>query len=341
MNPLLALFAACYRFAATARSAAYRHGWLRSRQLSRPVISIGNLTIGGTGKTPLVALVARLLADRGWRPVILTRGYGRRRGLSLTVAPAGGSRAARERAGDEPCLLAARLPGVPVVVCADRYRAGRFAEERFNPGVHLLDDGFQHLQLRRQMDIVALDATCELSDRALLPAGRMREPLAALKRAHLIVITRAELAGAAALEKLARQVNPEARIFHARTRLSGLRELRRGSIVPPEALRGKRIFTFCGIGNPKAFFLDLGRWGMTVAGRQAFRDHHVYRPRELAALARRAAAAGASALVVTEKDAMNLPESWTPPLDAFACIVDAEVGEGAAFEAELLRLLPR
>lgn len=335
---LVTTLAACYRWAAIARSAAYRRGWLSSRQLGRPVISVGNLTTGGTGKTPLVALIARLLEQRGLQPAILTRGYKRRRG-GLVLAAAHGNAAARRRAGDEPSLLAGRLPNVPVVVCANRYRAGRYAAKRFNPGAFILDDGFQRLKLRRNVDIVALDATREISDRLVLPAGRQREPVAALQRANIIVITRTELADAAALEKLARLANPAARIFHARTRLSELLAIRRGSSVPPEALRGKRAFAFCGIGNPNSFFSDLERWGILVADMRAFPDHHVYGFRELDDLVRKARAARADALVMTEKDVMNLPEGWAPPIDAFACVIDAELVEAAEFEAALLGFL--
>ncbi|MGH9326676.1 MAG: tetraacyldisaccharide 4'-kinase [Terriglobia bacterium] len=341
MNPLLAPFATGFRWAVTARSAAYRRGWLASRKLGRPVISVGNLSVGGTGKTPLVALVARLLLDRGWRPAILTLGYGRAAGPALVaLAPLAATPPEPREAGDEPVLFSRRLPEVPVVVCGDRYRGGRFAEEHFDVDVHLLDDGFQHLQLRRDVDILTIDATQPLSNSALLPAGRLREPPNALRRAHLIVFTRRDLADSAPLEELASRFNPEARLFHCRTRLRALQELRSGELRPLSTLTGKLAFAFCGVGNSRAFFCDLNRWGIALSGTLAFEDHHLYSARDLESILRKAKKSGASMLVTTEKDFANLPAGWAPWLDTVACIIDAQIDEDEAFAKALFSRLP-
>lgn len=341
MNPLLAPLATCFRLVVTARSNAYRQGWLRNRRLDCPVISVGNLSAGGTGKTPLVALVARLLLDGGWRPAILTRGYGRARGRPLVaLTPSAASPPEPREVGDEPALLSTLLPEVPIVVCANRYRGGRFAEDNLNANVHVLDDGFQHLELQRDVDIVALDVTQPLSDRALIPAGRLREPVAALKRAHLIVFTRMDLGDSASLEELASHVNPEASLFRSRSRLRGLRALQGGELAPPATLAGKRAFAFCGLGNPQAFLCDLNRWGISLSGDRIFRDHHVYSVRDLNSVLQEAKKTEASALVTTEKDFMNLPSGWAPRLDTFACSIDAEMDEAEAFAEAIFRHLP-
>ncbi|MGH9354936.1 MAG: tetraacyldisaccharide 4'-kinase, partial [Terriglobia bacterium] len=229
MSALLAPLATGYGWAAGLRDYAYRSGWLNQRRLNRPVISVGNLSAGGTGKTPIVAYLARLLLRRGFIPSILTRGYGRSGGNSLIALDPAESRAPDPReAGDEPALLAAALPRVPIVVCADRYKAGRFAEKRFGANVHLLDDGFQHLRLARGLDIVALDVTQGLADRLVLPAGRLRERPSALRRAEIVILTRSDLADPAHTLAQLDQVQTNARIFRGGTRLAGFTEVATG-----------------------------------------------------------------------------------------------------------------
>ncbi|MGO9272525.1 MAG: tetraacyldisaccharide 4'-kinase [Terriglobia bacterium] len=331
-----------FRLGVAIRSFAYREGWLTTRRLTRPVVSVGNLTVGGTGKTPLVALVARALARMGLKPAVLTRGY-RRRGdvdlIALEPRAPGEKRTVDPRAvGDEPALLARLLPEVPIVVSSDRYRAGRLAEDRFGAGAHILDDGFQHLALARDLDIVVLDVTGKLSDWALLPAGRQREPCSALARADLVVLTRTELADPSPLASRVRQINPKARIFHASTKVCGLVDATTGERHAPAALKtklGQTFWAFCGLGNPDAFFADLRAWGFTVAGETAFRDHHVYRGAELPDLEARALRAGAAALLTTEKDAMNLPSDAVTRLPIFACAIELELRELQTFEQEL------
>ena len=337
MSVLLAPLATGYGWAAGLRCYAYRSGWLNQHRLSRPVISVGNLSTGGTGKTPVVAYLARLLLRRGFTPSILTRGYGRRGGNSLIALDPAKSRAPDPRmAGDEPALLAAALPQVPIVVCADRYRAGRCAEERFGATIHLLDDGFQHLRLARSLDIVALDITQDFSDQRVLPAGMLRERCYALRRAHIIILTRTDLADPARRLAQLAQIQTKARVFHGGTRLAGFTEVATGRLLPPSGLAGRRIYAFCGVGNPHAFFLDLRRWKLDPVGQQIFSDHHVYTGNEIASLLLSARDAHASALVTTEKDMMNLPAASKPILNTFACTVEAEITEAGAFEQVVL-----
>ncbi len=339
MIPVLAPFAAIYGKAAGARSAAYRGGWLNAGRLARPVVSVGNLTAGGAGKTPLVALLAKLLLERGVKPAILTRGYRRDPGPSLiAIDPAPARSADPRKTGDEPAWLARELPDVPIVISADRYRAGAVAEQRYRVDVHLLDDGFQHLKLWRNVDVVAIDATQPLSDRALFPAGRQREPCAALKRAHFVVLTRSDQADAAPLEAQIREIAPQARSFRAHAVLRGWTDIAKRCRLEPDALRGRPLYAFCGIGNPTAFFSGLERDGFDVRGKRAFRDHHVYSGGEVARLLSCARQTNA-ALVTTEKDAMNLPHSQEGGFAAFACRIAAEISDVETLMESLITML--
>ena len=339
MNPLLAPLAAVYGGAASLRSAAYRQGWLKSRRLLRPVVSVGNLTTGGTGKTPLVALLARLLLERGLKPAILTRGYRRASGPSLIALDAAPERRVDPRqVGDEPAWLANELPGVPIVVSSDRYHAGCVAEERFAVDVHVLDDGFQHLRLCRNADIVTIDATQPLSDRAILPAGRQRERTAALKRAHFVILTRTDQADAGPLEALVHEINPRALVFRVRTGLSGWREVATGRRLAADFLQGRALYAFCGIGNPQAFFRDLKRWGFDVCGTKTFSDHHLYSEADLKRLVSCARQSDAT-LVTTEKDVMNLRGDFARGLEAYACRIEPGIEDSVAFVEALLAML--
>lgn len=354
-SKILRPLAVAFRLGVELRAAAYRRGWFKTRRLNRPVVSVGNLTAGGTGKTPLLALIAGVLLKRGWKPVILTRGYGRlRRSLGrhmIAIEPSPGRVPDPREVGDEPALLARALPEVPIIVFADRYRAGRLAEDRFDVDVHLLDDGFQHWALARDLDVVVLDGTQEISDRALLPAGRMREPCSALQRAHLVVLSRVELGNPETVENCVRSVNPQAGVFHSATRLCGLAQVASsamdlGKAHPPQYVlavgrgdQGEPVFAFCGIGNPRAFFEDLRSWGFFVIDQAAFPDHHVYSAAEINHLGARARKTGAVALLTTEKDAMNLPPIGESEVPVLACVIQTEICEAKVFEEALITRL--
>src|SRR2546428_1442900 len=217
-SKMLAPLAAAFGLGVALRGGAYRRGWLKTRRLNRPVVSVGNLTLGGTGKTPLVEFLTKCLLKRGRKPVILTRGYGRRdSGRIIALEPGPGRVADPREVGDEPALLARVLPEAPIIVGADRYQAGRLAEERFDVDVQVLDDGFQHLALARDLDVVVLDTTQQLS--GLLPAGRQREPCSAPARAGLVLLTRVELGDPGPLEEPVERINPRARDFPSRLEL--------------------------------------------------------------------------------------------------------------------------
>ena len=266
-----------YRFATSFRNGLYDRDVLKARRLSRPVVSVGNLSVGGSGKTPFVIALGELLKARGIAFDVLSRGYGRQSTGVRVVDPAG----LPEEFGDEPLLICRKL-NVPVVVGEDRYEAGIAAERRFSTRLHLLDDGFQHRRLARDFDIVLV--TPEDARDRLLPAGRLREPLTALRRADAVVL----MSGA----------DPQS--FPA---ASAFWRARRGILpkdVPP------RPVAFCGIARPKNFFLQLTKAGIEPAGEAVFRDHHRYTQDDVHQLLHLAQKSEAGGFVTTEKDAVNL-----------------------------------
>ncbi|MBI3455132.1 MAG: tetraacyldisaccharide 4'-kinase [Candidatus Rokubacteria bacterium] len=315
-DTLLAGAAFAYRGALALRWAAYASGILRTRSLPCRVLAVGNLTVGGTGKTPLVELVARTLGGRGRRVVIVSRGYGRRRPDRVGLVSDGHRLllTARE-AGDEPYLLARRVPGVPVVVGRDRFRAGAVALPRFQPDVLLLDDGFQQMRLRKDAEVVCLDARAPWGHRGLLPRGSLREPLAALRRAHFLVLTHAAAcAEPARLEGELRAYAPTAPIAHAHYEAEAVEDLRSGTLSPADTLRGRPLLAFAGIAVPENFRATLAELGVVPRDFVAFPDHHAYTVADVRALEARAHVAGAETLVTTEKDAVRLAASGTMPV---------------------------
>ena len=304
-----------YRGGLAAREAAYGRGWLARGRLPCAVVSVGNLTVGGTGKTPAVEMVARWLTDDGHRVTIVSRGYGRRPGAPVeVVSDGGGPRLPAERAGDEPLLLARRLPGVAVVVGADRLAAGQWTVAHLRPDVVLLDDGFQQRRLLKDVEIVCLDARTPWGPGGLFPRGTLREPPSALARAHLLIATRADarqhLAGL--LEEIRHYAGSAPPCLAADYAVEGLEDLGSGALHPPTALEGRGVLAFAGIAAPERLAETLAARGAIVRDVVAFPDHHAYGVRDLDALARRARAVGATLLVTTEKDAVRLGLPATP-----------------------------
>jgi tetraacyldisaccharide 4'-kinase len=275
VNPLSAIYGAVVG----ARNALYDGGTFRARRLKRPVISIGNISVGGTGKTPFTILLGELLQARGITVDVLSRGYRRQTSGVRVVDPQGRP----EEFGDEPVLMARRL-GVPVIVGESRYAAGELAEERFQSQVHLLDDGFQHRQLARAFDIVLVGR--EDLHSGLLPTGRLREPVASLKRADAVVVE--EGFDVAALGLRAEQA---------------VWRVRRGIRV---AGASARPIAFCGIGKPKRFFEQLRAQGIKTAAEIEFRDHHRYSDADVRRLTQMMKSESADGFVTTAKDEINL-----------------------------------
>lgn len=282
-------------------------GLRKQRSLEAPVISVGNITVGGTGKTPFVLYLARHLLDRGFEPVALSRGYGRVSPYRQLVVKRGG-RASVLHTGDEPQILL-RSGAAGLGVGSDRFRVGREAERELNPDVFLLDDGFSHVRLKRDLDIVLIDSHDPFGDGEPVPLGRLREPLDSLSRADLFILTRcAGWRPYAVIERTLRGANPRAPIFRSRIVPRGwVSALSNEPAEPPQ-----RVVAFCGLGNPRSFWRSLEALGIQPLDRLEFEDHHQYAPRELRAVARYARSIQAEALLTTEKDVVNFPEQCGP-----------------------------
>jgi tetraacyldisaccharide 4'-kinase len=271
MNPLSAIFGT----GVALRNALYDSGMFKVMRLARPVISVGNLSTGGSGKTPFVIALGQLLGERGIAFDVLSRGYGRRGTAPAIVDPNGSP----EQFGDEPLLMARKLQA-PVIVGADRFTAGLLAEQQFSSQLHLLDDGFQHRRLHRDFDIVILRAD-DLRE-TLLPVGRLREPVGSCHRADALVT-----------------LDPDLVTFNRKPVWAG----RRRVTVP--AASGP-VIAFCGIARPEEFYVQLRQQGVQVAGTVAFPDHHRYKERDVCRLLRTKSSAKADGFVTTEKDFINL-----------------------------------
>lgn len=279
--------------------------YAQRKRLDVPVVSVGNLTMGGTGKTPCVLRLAELLRESGWTPGILTRGYGRKSPLPALALEAGAG-VRTEESGDEPqILLRARV--APVGIGADRYRTGKLLLEKFGSDVMVLDDGFQHVKLARNFDVVLVDALNPFGGGEVFPVGRLREPAAGLARADAIVITRSEASDLGpAVERAVRRWNPQAPVFRARIEPEFWVEHRTGQHLRLDELKLDRPAAFCGLGNPQSFYRTLEGLGVRPIDCLEFDDHHRYLPNELKRMAEQFRRKGARALVTTEKDAVNL-----------------------------------
>jgi tetraacyldisaccharide 4'-kinase len=271
MNPLSAIFGA----GVALRNTLYDRRVFKVSKLTRPVVSVGNLSVGGSGKTPFVIALGQLLKSRGIAFDVLSRGYGRSATNVTVVDPSGPP----ERFGDEPLLIARKLQ-VPVIVGADRYRAGLLAEKEFPSRLHLLDDGFQHRRLHRDFDIVLLPAA-DLTG-TLLPVGRLREPLSALRRADAVAATTSS--DAAELANKAWKIRRDLYLD----------------------LSSQRAVAFCGIARPAQFFAQLREAGVELADTASFPDHHRYSASDADRLLRLRSSSGAEVLITTEKDLINL-----------------------------------
>jgi len=328
-----ALLGRVYGGLAALRVAAYRRGILPRARLHGPVVSVGNLSVGGSGKTPVVQRVAEILREEGLPVAVLSRGYrGSFAGDALVVSDGSSVLASAAVAGDEPVMLARALPGVVVAVGRRRDVVGRAVEARLGPRVHVLDDGFQHLRLERDLDLLCLDVG-DLEERPL-PFGRLREAPGAVDRADLVLLTRIEAASEAALTALERRLGPD-RTFRVRRRANGFVTLD-GAPAPPPA----RAFLLAGIARPERLDADVRASGAAVVGRALFRDHHAFRPDELRAVRASAREAGADAVVTTAKDAVRLPPSASdPPVLVFRIV--AEIEDEPRFRERLLRTARR
>jgi len=317
----LRVVAAFYGLVIALRNRLYDKGWRSSyavtpaglvtsdrTQATVPVISIGNITVGGTGKTPMVIWLCSFLQAKGISCAILTRGY----------------KATKGKQSDEPAVLVRNCPGAALVVNPDRLAGAIEVVKRHHAQVLIMDDGFQHRRLHRDVDIVTIDATLPFGFNRLLPAGLLREPITALKRAHAAVITRCDLVSQDNLAKLAEtisRINPNiviARTIHAPVcaMTAGDRQ------IPLEQLRGRKVYAFCGIANPDAFLATIGRLGANLVGSKIYDDHHNYTARDVSRIYADAAQSGAEMILATEKDynKIGLPDNASDLVLAYLAV---------------------
>ena len=329
LRALLSIASLFYGLAILVRRALYGIGLKRQARAACPVLSVGNLVAGGTGKTPMVEHLARRMLARGRRPAVVARGYKAR-------TPGA--------ANDEALVLGANLPGVPVVIEPVRPRGTATAVERHGADAVILDDGFQHWPIARDLDLVLIDALEPFGHGRLLPRGLLREPRSALARADAVAITRADLVSAARLAEIraaVRAIRSDAVLLEVVEEAVGVERVPgagavAGAVAGAAGVAGRRVVAFCGIGNPEGFFRRLGAMGAEVVARKAFDDHHHYEAAELVALAREAKAAGAD-LVTTQKDAVKLTDLEGAE-SVYVVKIRAAIRAG---EADLERLIDR
>lgn len=300
---LLRLLSLPYGSIVAAKNRLYDGGLLKQQKLPRPVISVGNLTVGGTGKTPTVIFIAHILKDHGYHPAVLSRGYGGSANAPVNVVSDGNRILMGWReAGDEPILIARAAPGIPVLTGSRRFLAGRAAIENFGADVLILDDAFQHRSLFRDIDMVLLDAARPFGNGFLLPRGPLREPPDAMRRADILLRTGYTENGEPLREAASL---PSFRAIH---KPQGLVAGGTRRIETVAALRGQKVFAFAGIGSPEAFRRSLTELGAAVVGFRVFPDHHPYDLSDIENLRRLAAKSGAARIVTTEKDAIRLAD---------------------------------
>lgn len=332
---LLSVLSAIYRAVVYLRRILYELHILRRKRISCRVISIGNLTLGGTGKTPTVIQVANELKKNSRRPVVVSRGYGRKNDREIIEVSDGRSVLVDARTGgDEPVMIGTKLAGVPIVVGRKRYQAALLALERFGPDVVVLDDGFQHIQLARDIDIVLLDAGNPFGNGRLFPAGVLREPMSALHRAHAVLITKTETT--ADVEKLKETIRQytQARIFTSRQVPVDLIDYHSTKRRPLSGLRGAKVLALSGIARPESFIGMLASLGADVAAACSYPDHFDFQNSDMATVYQKAADENISMIITTEKDAIRLQQLHVEGV--WALRIELVVAESDEWNALLL-----
>lgn len=344
-----------YKCLMLTRNRLYDRQVLPSLQLPCAVVSVGNLAVGGTGKTPMTVCLVKQIQALGYRPAVLSRGYkGRYEKMGAVVSDGRSILCDARQAGDEPYLMANLLPTVPVIVGSDRARAGRMALDRFAPDVLVLDDAFQHRRLHRDVDILLLDGRAPFGNSFVLPRGPMREPVQALQRCHAIVLTRC--LSNEQVSKIYRNVAGMVRprpVFrtHHRPLVRGLlpadhfpdhRNLDRGPGVASLQLSRRRVYAFCGLSRNQAFLDTVQQICGELAGHMGFEDHHLYFPSDMQRITTAARASNSEWLVTTDKDFVRLPQTMRLPMPLLVLGVRIEFNDDAgAFHRFLEQQLER
>jgi tetraacyldisaccharide 4'-kinase len=310
MNPFLLPLTLLYGAGVRLRNALYTGGVAKTRRLKQPVVSVGNLTMGGTGKTPTVIALGQMLQQDGYRLSVLLRGYkGQNRKGALLVSDGTRIRTDSGMAGDEALVLARNLPGVVVTVGKDRAEAGKWVESNYAIDAHLLDDGFQHLRLYRDLNLLLLDGASPFGGGHVPPMGRLREPIGGLCRADAILLTRVQSGQELdPLFRRLRQFNSSAPVFLSRQKLISATLADSGNVLDLNQIH-TNVLAFAGIANPVQFFTSLKSAGLHLAAELCFPDHHRYSPANLRQIQRECRRLGLGTVVTTEKDAENIDMS--------------------------------
>lgn len=330
------ILASLYGLSCRLRILLYEKGMLPRKKVDCLVVSIGNLTVGGTGKTPFTIFLAKKWQERGYTVGIVSRGYrGTYKGPLRLVSDGQEILERPETAGDEPYLMAQRLKGIPILVSSDRYKGCQWLLERFHLDVILLDDGFQHIRLHRDLNILLVDATNPFGNGALLPRGALREPLSEVRRADVVIFTRSEDQADASewIGEIERFGRPCVRTSFQPSRLI---DVRNGTALPTGTLVKEPVLSFCGIGNPDSFAMLLKRLGVDLREQVVFRDHHSYQPSDLEKIRKKADQLGAKWVVTTEKDAVKIKELLPKDFVVWALRVDIIFWEDPAKWESLL-----
>jgi len=325
-----------YGGAVRIRTLLYSKGLFNSNRLPCPVISVGNITVGGTGKTPLVMALAQGLMERGIPVVILSRGYKGNKPSGPLVSDGQTILLSPEESGDEPFLMAQTLKGVPILIGKDRFINGQIALQRFGVRGLLMDDGYQHLQLHRDLNILLVDSHIGFGDHHLLPRGILREPLAHLRRANLFVLTKVEnIDMCKPLEKLLLQYHPSSPVFHSDYEPRGL-------VGPKEewdelhSLKGKKVLALSGVANPEYFSFLLKKCGMQIVSEAIFPDHHRFTNKDLASI--EATSKGVDWIVTTEKDMVKLKKLNIDSLPLRALRIEMKIWEEEDFYKKIMEI---
>lgn len=345
---LLWLPSKLYELGVRMRVAAYETDYLKEHRLESTVISVGNLTLGGAGKTPMVAFISRYLKGEGLSVAILTRGYARessgRRVLNDPRAQANAtipstSNQSYKEFGDEPLMLARSLAEIPIVIDKDRYDAGRWAETELDVDVLVLDDGYQHLRLARDLNILLIDATDPLGGFEMAPFGRLREPLYGIKRADAVMVTRADRPfDQGQLQAIIRYYCGERiPIMYFYSTINRFVHFGTNEVYDAQELRGWNVAVACGIGNPHAFAEDILQAGINIVSEQFYADHFAFTQKDLDEITQAARDAGADAIVITEKDAVRLEGLSAGDIPIYAAQLELMSDDEVRFKSLLLR----
>jgi len=325
-----------YGWGVRTRTFLYSTGLLRQRRLPCPVISVGNITVGGTGKTPLVMALAKGLMERGIPVAVLSRGYRGKRTSGSLVSNGKDIFLSPEESGDEPFLMAQVLKGVPILMGKDRFKNGQMALQQFQVRGFLLDDGFQHLPLHRDLNIVLIDSQIGFGDGHLLPRGILREPLSHLRRAHLFVLTKVkDPEGSSPLEAGLREIQPSTGIFHSHYEPTGLIGPG-GEKEGLHPMRGKRVLALSGIAHPDHFSALIKQCGMEVMRERIFPDHHLYTSRDINSI--RKEAREVDWVVTTEKDMVKLMRFPLGSIPLRALRIESKIREEERFYQRVMEI---